>query len=147
MTAKEIMAELKPLGGEGYKRILMRNYGVKEPCFGVKIADLKKFQKRIKTNYQLALDLYDTGNYDAMYLAGLIADDKRMTQKDLQHWVEKAHGGALAGSTVAWVAAARHTRSPVPKRTASVRPAPDARPIASMHARVDAAPQTSVITS
>jgi 3-methyladenine DNA glycosylase AlkD len=105
MTAKEIIAELKPLGGEGYKRLLMRNYGVKEPCFGVKIADLKKFQKRIKTNYQLALDLYDTGNYDAMYLAGLIADDKRMTQKDLQRWVEKAHGGALAGSTVAWVAA------------------------------------------
>ena len=35
------------------------------------------FQKRIKMDYQLALDLYETGNYDAMYLAGLIADDAR----------------------------------------------------------------------
>ena len=51
-------------------------------------------------DYQLALDLYDTGNYDAMYLAGLIADDARMTKKDLQRWVKKAYG-----VTVPWVAA------------------------------------------
>jgi putative intracellular protease/amidase len=53
----------------------------------------------------LALDLYDTGNYDAMYLAGLIADDQRMTNKDLNRWVAKATTGALCGATVAWVAA------------------------------------------
>ena len=105
MTAKEILEELKPLGREGYKRILFNNYGVKEPCFGVAIGELKKFQKRIKKDYQLALDLYDTGNYDAMYLAGLIADDARMTRKDLQRWVEKAYAGSLPGSTVPWVAA------------------------------------------
>jgi 3-methyladenine DNA glycosylase AlkD len=105
MTAKQIIAEMQPLGSERYKKLLMKNYAVKEPCFGVKISELKKFQKRIKTNYQLALDLYDSGNYDAMYLAGLVADDARMTQKDLQRWVEKAHGGALPGSTVPWVAA------------------------------------------
>ena len=105
MTAKEILEELNPLGREGYKRILFNNYGVKEPCFGVAIGELKKFQKRIKKDYQLALDLCDTGNYDAMYLAGLIADDARMTKKDLQRWVEKAYAGSLPGSTVPWVAA------------------------------------------
>jgi hypothetical protein len=105
MTAKEILAELKTLGSESYKKMLMNNYAVKEPCFGVKIGDMKKIQKRIKMDYQLALDLYDTGNYDAMYLAGLIADDARMTPKDLQRWAEKGEGGALAGATVAWVAA------------------------------------------
>jgi hypothetical protein len=36
------------------------------------VEELKKIQKRIKKDYQLALDLYDTGIYDAMYLAGLI---------------------------------------------------------------------------
>jgi hypothetical protein len=56
-------------------------------------------------DYRLALDLYDTGNYDAMYLAGLIADDARMTKSDLQRWVEKAYGGGLCGATVPWVAA------------------------------------------
>lgn len=105
MNAKKILEEIKPLGSESYKKMLFNNYGVKEPCFGVKIGDLKKIQKRIKKDYQLALDLYDTGNYDAMYLAGLIADDARMTKKDLQRWVEKAYAGALPGSTVPWVAA------------------------------------------
>jgi 3-methyladenine DNA glycosylase AlkD len=105
MTAKQILNELKPLGRESYKKLLFTNYGVKEPCFGVAISELKKFQKRIKMDYQLALDLYDTGNYDAMYLAGLIADDARMTKKDLQRWVDKAYAGSLPGSTVPWVAA------------------------------------------
>ena len=104
MTAKEILEEIKPLGTDGYKRVMF-NHGVKEPCFGVKISDLQKIVKRIKKDYRLALDLYDTGNYDAMYLAGLIADDARMTRKDLQHWVATAYCGALCGSTVAWVAA------------------------------------------
>jgi 3-methyladenine DNA glycosylase AlkD len=105
MTAKEVIAELKPLGKESYKRVLTNNHGVKEPCFGVSAGELKKFQKRLGRNYELALELYDSGNYDAMYLAGLIADDARMTRKDLQRWADKACGGSLPGATVAWVAA------------------------------------------
>ena len=105
MTAKEILAEMEPLGRESYKKLFVKNYGVKEPCFGVPISELKKFQKRIKKDYQLALDLYDTGNYDAMYLAGLIADDARMTRRDLQRWVKNAYAGGLPGATVPWVAA------------------------------------------
>ena len=103
MTAKEILEEIRPLGSDSYKRVMF-NHGIKEPCFGVKISDLQKIVKRIKKDYQLALDLYDTGVYDAMYLAGLIADDARMTKKDLRRWVAKAYCGALCGTTVAWVA-------------------------------------------
>ena len=103
MTAKAILDELKPLGSAGYKKILF-NHGVKEPCLGVKIEDLKKIQKRIKKDYRLALDLYDTGVYDAMYLAGLIADDAQMTKRDLERWVKKCGNGALSGSTVPSVA-------------------------------------------
>jgi hypothetical protein len=104
MTAKEILAELKPLGSDGYKRV-MSNHGVKEPAFGVKISELQRIRKRIKHDYQLALDLYHTGNYDAMYLAGLIADDTRMTKKDLRNWITNATHRPLASSTVPWVAA------------------------------------------
>lgn len=105
MTAPEILKAMKPLGRESYKRVLVHNHGVKEPCFGVPISELKKFQKRIKQDYQLALDLYETGNYDAMYLAGLIADDARMTRRDLQGWADQAYAGSLPGTTVASVAA------------------------------------------
>jgi hypothetical protein len=40
-----------------------------------------------------------------MYLAGLIADDLKMTKKDLQHWADKATSIPLCGSTVSWVTA------------------------------------------
>ena len=104
MTAKAILAEIKPLGSDGYKRVIF-NHGVKEPCYGVKISELQKIQKRVKQDYVLALELYATGVYDAMYLAGLIADDARMTRKDLQRWVEQAYCRPLYGATVPWVAA------------------------------------------
>ena len=104
MTAADILAELKPLGYESYKKVML-NHGAKEPFYGVKVEDLKKIQKRIKKDYQLALDLYDTGVSDAMYLAGLIADDAKMTKKDLQHWAEKAYFPLMSECTVAWVAA------------------------------------------
>jgi 3-methyladenine DNA glycosylase AlkD len=110
MNAKAIVDELKPLGKESYRKVLV-NHGIKEPFFGVKIEDLKKIQKRIKKDYQLALDLYDTGVYDAMYLAGLIADDPKMTKKDLQRWAEKANCPMLSEYTVPWVAAeSKHGR-------------------------------------
>ena len=104
MITQELVEQLKPLGKDSYKKILL-NHGVQEPIFGVKIEELKKDTKTIKKDYQLALDLYDTGIYDAMYLAGLIADDLKMTKKDLRDWVEKANCHALAEYTVAWVAA------------------------------------------
>ena len=104
MTAAEIVKELKPLGSENIKKVLLK-HGIKEPLLGVKVEELKKIQKRIKKDYQLALDLYDTGIYDAMYLAGLIADDLKMTKKDLQPWLDKATCDALCAFTVSWVAA------------------------------------------
>lgn len=98
-----IMRELESLGSESIRNVL-RKHGARDPFFGVRIGDMKPIVKRIKMNYQLALDLYDTGNYDAMYLAGLIADDARMTRKDLAKWAKHAQLG-YCGSTVAWVAA------------------------------------------
>jgi 3-methyladenine DNA glycosylase AlkD len=98
-----ILQELEPLGKESYRKV-MRKHRAHEPIFGVKIEELKKIQKRIKMDYRLALGLYATGNYDAMYLAGLIADDAQMTEADLQRWVAAA-SPPLATSAVAWVAA------------------------------------------
>ena len=105
MSAKDIVAELKKLGNAQTKKTWI-NHGAQEPCLGVKIADMKKIQKRVKMDYQLALDLYDTGIADAMYLAGLIADDAKMTKKDLQKWIEGASWGMVAEFTVPWVASA-----------------------------------------
>jgi 3-methyladenine DNA glycosylase AlkD len=104
MKTAEIVDELRSLGSDSYKRV-MSKYGAREPFFGVKIEYLKKIQKRIKQDYRLALDLYDTGISDAMYLAGLIADETRMTRKDLRLWVKRAYFPLLSEYTVPWVAA------------------------------------------
>ena len=104
MTANEIVAELKKFATAQTKKTWM-THGAQEPCLGVKVEDMKKIQKRVKMDYQLALDLYDTGIADAMYLAGLIADDAKMTKKDLQKWLDNATWGMVAEFTVPWVAA------------------------------------------
>ena len=104
MTADEVIAELKSLGKESIKRVLVK-HGAREPFFGVSVEDLKKIQKRVKIDHQLALDLYETGISDAMYLAGLIVDDSRMTKKDLERWLKQAYWSMLCGSTVPAVAA------------------------------------------
>lgn len=103
MSAKQILDELKSLGNEASKKTMMK-HGAREPVFGVKVEDLKKIRKRIKMDYKLALELYDTGNSDAMYLASLIADDAKMTKKDLQRWVEAAYWPWLSEYAVPWVA-------------------------------------------
>jgi 3-methyladenine DNA glycosylase AlkD len=103
MTAAEILARLEGLGTASYKRVIM-NHGAVEPVFGVKIEELKKIQKVVKVNHTLALELYDSGVYDAMYLAGLIADDAKMSRQELEHWVTTARSPGIAEYTVPWVA-------------------------------------------
>jgi 3-methyladenine DNA glycosylase AlkD len=104
MTVTDIMAELEARGDEKIKTLLLK-HGVKEPFFGVKVEYLKSIQKKIKRDYQLAKDLYATGNADAQYLAGLIADDKQMTKADLQTWAEQALSNNISEYTVPWVTA------------------------------------------
>ncbi|MCH8942851.1 MAG: DNA alkylation repair protein [Bacteroidetes bacterium] len=104
MNSNEILNELSKLGNPNTKKILIK-HGAKEPFYGVKVADLKKIQKRIKKDYKLSLELFDTGNSDAMYLAGLIADEDKMTKKDLNKWAKNAYWYMLSEYTVAWIAA------------------------------------------
>lgn len=104
MTVQEIMQQLEAMGSESIKKILVK-HGVKEPFFGVKVADLKPIQKKVKKDYELAKGLFATGNADAMYLAGLIADDATMTTDDLNLWVKNATSNNISEYTVPWVAA------------------------------------------
>jgi 3-methyladenine DNA glycosylase AlkD len=104
MTTQQVMTELEKLGSPGIKKVLVQ-HGVREPFFGVKIGDMKPIQKKIKVDYQLAKDLYATGNADAQYFAGLIAEDGKMTKADLQTWVKEALSLNISEYTVPWVAA------------------------------------------
>src|SRR5580700_2538052 len=104
MTVQQIMTELQSMGSDSIRTLLMK-HGIKEPLFGVKVEHLKTIQKKVKKDYQLAKDLYATGNADAMYLAGLIADEDKMTKKDLSIWVKQAVSNNISEYTVPWIAA------------------------------------------
>ena len=104
MTTEQIMKELEKKGSESIKKIFL-NHGAKGPLFGVKVGDLKVIQKKVKKDHQLAMELFGTGVYDAMYLAGLIADQSKMSKKDIQQWAEKSPSHGISEYTVAWVAA------------------------------------------
>lgn len=108
MTLEEVMAQLERLGNEQTRKTLLR-HGASEPLFGVRIGDLKGLRKALNKNHPMALDLYATGNSDAMYLAGLIADEKVVTKAELNRWVKEAPWSLIANTTVAALAAeSRH---------------------------------------
>src|SRR5580700_11290997 len=103
-TVASILAELKKKGSAQTRKIYARHGMVTDNMFGVSVADLKIIAKTIKGQQALASELYKTGNMDAMYLAGMVADGSKMTPKELIAWAEGAANlQMIAEYTVPWV--------------------------------------------
>lgn len=100
MNVEMVMQELEALGKERTKKIYMSN-GAQEPLFGVATGAMKPIAKKIKLNQPLAEALYATGNYDAMYFAGIIAEPKAMTESDFERWIGGAYFYMLSDYVVA----------------------------------------------
>jgi 3-methyladenine DNA glycosylase AlkD len=104
-TAKTVLAELKSKGKEKTREIYARHGIPIDRTYGVSNADLKVIAKTIKKQQTLAMELYETGVMDAMYLAGIVADGAQMTKKQLQAWADGAADmPMIAEYTVPWVA-------------------------------------------
>jgi 3-methyladenine DNA glycosylase AlkD len=100
MTLSQVLSELKSKGKEQTRKTYAR-HGIDLPMFGVSIADLKTIAKKIKGDQDLALELFNTGNYDAMYLAGIVADGSQMTKRQLEDWAKRAECDAVCSYVVA----------------------------------------------
>ncbi|WP_438350765.1 DNA alkylation repair protein [Paenibacillus sp. FA6] len=100
MNFEIVMQELEGLSKERTKKIYVSN-GAHEPLFGVATGQMKPIAKKIKKNQPLAEQLYSTGNYDAMYFAGVIADPKAMTESDFNRWIDSAYFYMLSDFVVA----------------------------------------------
>jgi 3-methyladenine DNA glycosylase AlkD len=100
MNFEIVMQELEALGKERTKKIYVSN-GAHEPLFGVATGQMKPIAKKIKKNQPLADQLYSTGNYDAMYFAGVIADPKAMIEGDFNRWIDSAYFYMLSDYVVA----------------------------------------------
>ncbi|MEK3967647.1 MULTISPECIES: DNA alkylation repair protein [Paenibacillus] len=100
MDLETVMQELEALGKERTKKIYLSN-GAHEPLFGVATGQMKPIFRKIKHNQPLAEQLYATGNYDAMYFAGVIAEPKAMTESDFERWIDGAYFYMLSDFVVA----------------------------------------------
>ena len=102
-TVTEVVTELKKKGKEQTRKTFAR-HGITGDVYGVSVADLKVIAKQLRGKQELACELYDTGNYDAMYLAGMVADGAKMSKKQIEAWAKAAKTPAICAYTVAWVA-------------------------------------------
>jgi 3-methyladenine DNA glycosylase AlkD len=105
-NVNEVMTALKKVGSEQSRKIYAK-HGAPENMFGCKVADMKTIAKKIKGQQDLALELYSTGNADAMYLAGIVADGTQMKKGDLNRWAREANWYMVSEYSVAGVAAER----------------------------------------
>ncbi|MBI3843891.1 MAG: DNA alkylation repair protein [Planctomycetes bacterium] len=108
MQLRDVMAALEKLGNAQTKKTWL-THGATGDLFGVKVGDMKTLMKKLpkepEERQKLALGLYETGNLDAMYVAGLLADGARMSRKDLDQWAAAARWSMISEYTVPWVAA------------------------------------------
>lgn len=100
MDVNSVMQELEALGKERMKKLYLSN-GAHEPLFGVATGEMKPLFRKIRLNQALAEQLYETGNYDAMYFAGIIAEPNAMTEADYERWMDKAYFYMLSDYVVA----------------------------------------------
>jgi len=103
LSLAEVMSALAAAGSEQTRRTYAR-HGVTQPMFGVSFATLKTLYKRIKLDHELALALWETGNFDARNLAVKVVDPARMAQLDLDRWATDLSARSC-GNYVAQVAA------------------------------------------
>ena len=86
MKVEQILNELKALGNDKTKAHFQK-IGAGENLYGVKLGDLRKLAKKIKINHDLALNLWNTGNIDARFLAILIMKPEALSAAEVDELV------------------------------------------------------------
>ena len=94
MTLEETLRHLESLGNAGVHAQNAKR-GAGDNQFGVKRGDLRILANKIKTNHELALSLWKTGNIDAQFLATLLINVSLLSADEMDRIVRSV--------TFAWV--------------------------------------------
>lgn len=86
MILSETLKKLEALGSAKMRAQNARK-GAGDNQFGVKMGDIRKLAKQIKTNHKLALELWETKNIDARLLAILLMIPKNLSADELDRLV------------------------------------------------------------
>ncbi len=91
-TLEEAMRQLKALGNQGVRAQNAKSgpmgSGAGDNQFGVSRGDVRKLANKIKTNHELALSLWKTGNIDAQFLATLLVKVNLLSADEMERIVK-----------------------------------------------------------
>lgn len=104
-TLEETLKQLEALGNAGVRAQNAKGgpmgSGAGDNQFGVSRGDVRKLASKIKTNHELALALWKTGNIDAQFLATLLVKVDLLSAGELERMVKSV--------TFTWVAEWLHS--------------------------------------
>ena len=104
MTLQEALQQLESLGSEKM-RAQNAKHGAGQQQFGVKRGDIRKVAEKIKTNHELALALWQTGNIDARFLAALVIKPGSLSANQVDRMVRSASWEQVADWLSSYVVA------------------------------------------
>jgi 3-methyladenine DNA glycosylase AlkD len=95
VTLNNALAELEALGNEKVRTQNRRN-GAGDNQFGVRLGDIRKVAEKIKSDHELGIALWATGNLDARLLAILLLKAKNLSRDEMDRMVRSASHPQLA---------------------------------------------------
>jgi 3-methyladenine DNA glycosylase AlkD len=97
MTKAEVMALLKEnqneRGIDHWNHMGHKTGGLKS--FGIGLTQLRKLAKKIGRDHELAMQLWNSNNYDAKIIGLLIDDPKQLTRAQVEQQAEELNAGML----------------------------------------------------
>lgn len=102
ITLKDTVKQLEALGNEKVRAHNKKN-GAPDDQFGVRLGDIRKLAAKIKTNHQLAIALWDTGNIDARLLATLLIKPENLSRDEMDRMVRSVNFVQVAEWLISYV--------------------------------------------
>jgi 3-methyladenine DNA glycosylase AlkD len=95
MNVKDILATLESLGDDARRKHNAKS-GAPDNQFGVKLSDIRTLAKKIKTNHDLALKLWESANVGAQLLATLLLKPDSLSADQLDSLTRTTTCGQVA---------------------------------------------------
>jgi 3-methyladenine DNA glycosylase AlkD len=86
VSINETLKQLKVLGNAKVRAQNAKS-GAGDNQFGVSLGDIRVPAKKIRTDHELALSLWETGNIDAQFLSTLLIQPKKLSAKEMDRMV------------------------------------------------------------
>jgi 3-methyladenine DNA glycosylase AlkD len=102
MKLNETLKQLKALGNEKVRAQNAKS-GAGDNQYGVSLGEIRTLAKKIRTDHELALSLWETGNIDAQFLSALLIQPKKLSAKEMDQMVRSITFVRVADWLIAYV--------------------------------------------